>query len=458
MSTSVPQRVLTLFDCVAIVIGIVIGASIFRLPSIVAGQVGDDGLILLVWLLGGVISFIGALCYAELATAFPSTGGEYHFLTRAFGPRVGFTFTWARMTVIQTGSIAFLAYVFGDYAGQILPLGTYSSSIYAVSAVVAFTWLNIAGVHQTRAAQKVLATITVLGLVLVLALGLVHGMQFGPAPTAPPSAGSGFSSAVLGSSLIFVLLTYGGWNEAAYISAETRDGPRSMVRGLLVGIGIITFIYVAVNFIYLKVLGTAVVAASDAVAVDLMETLVGPIGGKLVAGLILVLVLASLNGTIITGARTNYALGRDLPMFALLGKWSAKGGTPVCALLFQGAISLGLVLLGTLNRSGVETMVDYLAPVFWFFFLLTSVSLFVLRRREPDVARPFRVPLYPLIPALFCLTCAYLLYSSLAYTGFGALVGLAVLAAGTPFLIIARKSLVSKGKAAAAVADTDVQG
>lgn len=443
MSDSSPQKVLSLFDCVAIVVGIVIGASIFRLPSIVASQVGDDGLILLVWLLGGVISLIGALCYAELATTFPSTGGEYHFLTRAFGPRLGFMFTWARMTVIQTGSIAFLAYVFGDYASQLLSFGAYSASIYAVLAVVGFTWLNVAGVHQTRTVQKVLASITVLGLFLVIAIGLVHIFQFAPPLQQASAAPVPFSSAVLGSSLIFVLLTYGGWNEAAYVSAEVRGGPRSMVRALLVGIGLITTIYVAVNFIYLKVLGTATVAASEAVAVDLMTALLGPAGGVFTAVLVLVLVLASLNVTIITGARTNYALGRDVATFSFLGKWSAKGGAPVPALLFQGAISLGLVLLSVLNRGGVQTIVDYLSPVFWFFFLLTGASLFVLRFREPEASRPFRVPLYPLIPAVFCLTSGYLLYSSLAYTGVGALAGVAVLATGIPFLIIARTSLNS---------------
>lgn len=451
MTNGAPARVLTLFDCIAIVVGIVIGASIFRLPSIVAGQVGDDGLILLVWFIGGVISFIGALCYAELATAFPSAGGEYHFLTRAFGPRVGFMFTWARMSVIQTGSMAFLAYVFGDYAGQLVSLGPYGSSVYAVAAVAGLTWLNIAGVHQTRAAQKLLTAITVLGLGFVIALGLVYLTQ-GSAPVSEVSAaGGGFSPAVLGSSLIFVLLTYGGWNEAAYVSAEMRGPPRVMVRALLFSIGIITVLYVAVNFIYLKVLGTAAVAASDAVAVDLLETLIGPAGGKVVAALVLVLVLASLNVTIITGARTNYALGRDVPMFAFLGTWSAKGGAPVRALLFQGAIALGLVLLGTLNRGGVETIVDYLAPVFWIFFFLTGVSLFVLRRKEPAAPRPFRVPFYPLTPMLFCLTGAYLLYSSLAYTGAGALAGVAVLAVGLPFMIVAERRSSDTGKVKASI-------
>jgi len=436
MQTGTPQRVLTLFDCVAIVVGIVIGASIFRLPSIVAGQVGDVDLILFVWVLGGVVSFIGALCYAELTTAYPSTGGEYHFLKRAFGPRVGFMFSWARMTVIQTGSIAFLAYVFGDYAGQILPLGERGSAIYAVLAVAGFTGLNIAGIHQTRAAQKMLATITVVGLVFVVALAISHVVQHGAAPS--PASQIEFSSAVLGSSMIFVLLTYGGWNEAAYVSAETSGGPRIMVWSLVLGIGVITAIYVGVNFAYLSVLGVSAVAASDAVAVDLLNALIGPAGGTAIALLVLVLVMASLNVTIITGARTNYALGRDFPAFGFLNHWSVKGGAPVRALLFQGGVSLALVLLATLNRSGVQAVVDYLAPVFWFFFLLTGIALFVLRKKEPDTPRPFKVPLYPLVPALFCLTCAYLLYSSLAYTGWGALAGTVVLAAGLPILYFTR--------------------
>ena len=216
-----------------------------------------------------------------------------------------------------------------------------------------------------------------------------------------------------------------------------------MVRALLIGIGLITAIYVAVNYVYLKVLGTVAVAASEAVAVDLMNVLVGPTGAALTAVLVLILVLASLNVTIITGARTNYALGKNVATFSFLGKWSAKGGAPVPALLFQGAISLGLVLLSVLNRGGVQTIVDYLSPVFWLFFLLTGVSLFVLRRREPAAPRPFRVPLYPLIPAIFCLSSSYLLYSSLAYTGIGALAGVVVLATGIPFLVIARRSLSS---------------
>ena len=180
-------------------------------------------------------------------------------------------------------------------------------------------------------------------------------------------------------------------------------------------------------------------ASSEAVAADLMRRAVGEPGAVFISLLIAVSTLGSTNATIFTGARTNYALGQDFSLFAFLGRWRERANTPTNALLVQGAIALALVLLGTLTRDGFETMVDYTAPVFWFFFLLTGVSLMVLRIREPEVPRPFRVPVYPLTPILFCAICAYLLYSSVAYTGIGALVGIAVLLAGAPLLLLTRR-------------------
>lgn len=438
-SEGAPKQVLSLFDGIAIIVGLVIGVGIFRLPSLVAGIAGDETTILLVWLLGGVISLIGALCYAELSTAYPSTGGEYHFLTRAFGPNVGFMFAWARLTVVQTGSMALLAYVFGDYLNTLVSLGDNGAMIYAVLAVIALTGLNVSGIHQTRAAQKILASLAILGLIIVILAGFILD-----APAPPPSepVATSFSSAVLGSALILVLLTYGGWNEAAYVSAEVRDGRRNISRALLLSIGIITLIYLAVNVVYLKVLGVAGVAGSKAVAADVMRAVLGEGGALFITVLILIKALASLNVTIFTGARTNYALGRDFPLFSFLHHWSARGGAPVTALLFQGAVALGLIVLG--SQQGVQTAVDYLSPVFWLFFLLTGITLFILRRREPDADRPFRVPLYPLTPLLFCLTCAYMLYSSIMYAGTGALAGLGILALGVPFLFFARRPPVLK--------------
>lgn len=441
MSAGRPREVLSLLDSVAIIVGIVVGAGIFRLPSLVAGELGSEWLILAVWLLGGVISMIGALCFAELATAHPHTGGEYHFLSRAYGRSVGFMFGWARVTVIQTGSIALLAFIFGDYAQQLLPLGPQGPALWAIGAVVAMTGLNIAGVHQTKTVQNLLFAATLGGLACIVAAGALLISPAGPAaaPVAAETGAGGLGSAMLGLAMIFVLLTYGGWNEAAYISAEVKDRKRNMVRALLIGIGLITLLYVAVNAVYVLVLGPGGMAASQAVARDVMHAAFGATGSTFITLLIMVVVLASVNVTIFTGARTTFALGRDFPMFGFLGHWSELGGAPVRALLLQGSIALGLVVLGTFGRGGVQTMVDYLSPVFWLFFLLTGLALFVLRRREPTAERPFRVPLYPLTPALFCLTSAYLLYSSLNYTGSGALVGVAVLALGVPVLLIARR-------------------
>ncbi|MCS7313351.1 MAG: amino acid permease, partial [Acidobacteria bacterium] len=239
--------------------------------------------------------------------------------------------------------------------------------------------------------------------------------------------------------LVFVLYTYGGWNEAAYISAELRDVRRNMVRALIGSVGLITAVYVLANMAYLWGLGLAGVRTSEVVAADLLGRALGPAGAVFVSLLIAVAALGGVNGTVLTGARTNYALGRDFSIFALLGRWHDRSGTPVYALWVQCIIAFSLVLFGAWTRQGFETMVSYTAPVFWFFFFLTGVALFVLRHREPDVPRPFRVPLYPVTPLVFCVVCLYMLHASLAYAGRGALAGVAVLLAGIPALVLARR-------------------
>jgi basic amino acid/polyamine antiporter, APA family len=431
---TVPQPTLAFLDAVAIIVGIVIGAGIFETPALVAANTGSAGMVILVWLLGGGISLVGALCYAELATAYPHPGGNYHYLMRAFGKPIAFLFAWARMMVLQTGSIALLAFVFGDYASQVVSLGVASPSIYAAIAIALFTGLNLLGVRQGKWTQNWLAIAQVLGLLFLIAVGLLG--TFSAAPIAPTETAS---SGNLGLAMVFVLLSYGGWNEAVYISAELQNLRRNMVRSLLVSIGIISSIYLLINLAYLHGLGLTGMQNSPAVAADLMRRSLGEPGAVFISILITVTALCSMNATIFTGARTNYALGQDFSFFSYLGRWHQRANTPTQALLVQGAISLALVLLGSLTRKGFQTMVDYTAPVFWFFFLLTGISLLVLRVREPNSPRPFRVPLYPLTPILFCCFCGYLLYSSLAYTGIGAMVGVAVVAAGIPLLLWMRR-------------------
>ncbi|OKL40591.1 amino acid permease [Pontibacter flavimaris] len=419
-------------DAIAVIVGIVVGAGIFRTPSMVAANTDSSGMFLLAWVLGGVVSLIGALCYAELTTTFPNAGGDYHFLTRAFGRKPAFLFAWARMSVIQTGSIALLAFIIGDYVAQMYSMGELSSVFYAALVVVILTGINLIGISVGAGAQKLLTALEILGVLLVI----VAGLFFAPAdaaataPAAAPESGN-----ALGLAMVFVLLTFGGWNEAAYISAELRSGRRGMARAMIVSILLITAIYVLINLSYLNILGMSGISQSDAVAGDLMRLTFGE-GGLVLIGVIVALsALTSANATIFTGARTNYALGRDFPVFSFLGKWNPRTSSPVNAFLVQGAIALALIGLGYITRNGFETIVEYTAPVFWFFLLLVGISLFVLRRKEPRRHRPFRVPLYPLTPLIFCCTSAYLLYSSLVYTGLGALVGVAVLLIGALLLL-----------------------
>jgi amino acid transporter len=435
--SSGPAQVLSLGDATAIIVGLIIGAGIFGTPSIVAGAVESPTLLVAVWIAGGAFSVIGALCYAELATAFPSAGGEYHFIGRAYGRPLAFLYGWARMTVVVAGSIAVFAYLFGDYMSRVIHLGPQSSALWAALVVTVLTVVNYAGIREGKLTQNFFTFLECGGLVIIIVAGFALAPD--PAPAVAAAGGAPwYMGAGIGSAMVFVLFTYGGWNDAAYISAEVRDRRRNMVRALLLSIGIVTLLYLLVNLAYLKGLGYEGMARSDAVAADLMKRVWGPAGEKVISVMIAIAALTSVNGSMIVGARSNYALGRDWPMFRALARWDETSGSPRTAMLVQGAIALALVVFGAFQNAGFKGLVEYSLPVFWGFFMLTGIALFILRAKEPDAPRPFRVPGYPLVPAIFVIVCAYLLYSSLVYHGKHALVGLGVLAVGALVLLIGR--------------------
>ncbi len=430
-----PLPIFSIFNAIAIIVGIVVGIGIFRLPPLVAQNAGSAWEFLLFWIAGGIVSILGALCYAELAAAHPDAGGEYHFLHRAFGPSLGFLFSWGRMTVIQTGSIALAAFILGDYASLLLDLGPYSSPIYAGITVCLLTMLNIWGTHPSKRTQNVLTGTIIVLLMVVAVLSFLKDSTTAPlfAPGNPPS-----SSGSAGMAMIFVLLTYGGWNEAAYLSAELKNVRQNMVRVLVLGLSLITLLYVLINIAYLDVLGFETLRNAETVGADLTEYLVGSGGAIFMAVIVIITASSTANATIITGARTNYALGRDFQFIGFLGQWSKRNNTPINALLIQGAIALLLVIFGAFTKESITTMVDYTAPVFWFFLMLTGMALFIFRYRYPDGSRPFKVPLYPVIPVLFVATTVFMLYSSLTFTGIGALFGVGILLVGVPVLIWGR--------------------
>lgn len=413
-AAAAPRPHLSTLDAVMIIVGIVIGGGIFALPPAIAGLAGTPGWMWAAWAGGALLSLAGALCYAEMASAFPHAGGDYHFLTRAYGRDVSFFFGWARATVILTGSIAMLAFVCGDYLSRLAPLGAHSSAIHAALVVVALTAVNLLGLRESARTQNILTALEVGGVVLVIFAGLLAS---GPAaiPAASAAAPAGGVPAMFGLALVFVLFTFGGWNEAAYISAEVRGGQRAILRVLVISIAVLALVYGLFVLALVHALGFEGLKASQAVGADVLKAALGPAGEAVIAAMVAIAALTSINATMIVGARNNYALAHDWPLFAFMRRWHGPRNTPVVALLVQSGIALLLVVFAAVEKGGVKTMVEFTAPVFWGFLVLVGVGLFVLRRRYPGVARPFRVPLYPVLPIAFIATCAYLFHSSVAY-------------------------------------------
>ncbi|MEX2128861.1 MAG: APC family permease [Xanthobacteraceae bacterium] len=434
---SKPQQTLSVLAGAAFLIGIVIGIGIFRTPSLVATFTGNETLFIAAWALGGVIMLAGALCYAELGSAHPNAGGEYHFLTRAYGPGIGVLFAWARCTVIQTGAITAVAFVYADYASNIVPLGPYGAAVHAVLAVVVLTGVNLIGTLESARAQITLTVLTVIALLAVI----VAGFSTSGAAPAPAANGSALSFGMFGLAMVFVLLTYGGWNEAAYLSGELKDVRRNMVRTLLLGTAVVVALYLLANLAYLNVFGLQGLTKSSAVGADLMRIVAGDASAIVFSLIVCVCALSTLNATIFTGARGYYALGRDVPVVRKLGVWEERGHKPANALLLQCAISLVLLVFGSVTRDGFEAMVAYTAPVFWFFLLLVAISVFIFRSRGGEL--PYRMALYPLPPIVLAAAAAWMIYSSLTYAGTGAWVGVAVLIVGAPLLLVSRRNPAS---------------
>jgi amino acid transporter len=419
---------LTARAAASVAVGMVIGAGLFKSPALVAANVGSDAALFSAWLLGGVLALLGATCYAELAAAFPSQGGDYRFLTLAYGRRVGFLFAWARFAVINTGSLALLSFVLGDYLQAALPLGPFGSSVYAAITLIVYTVLNLRSRATAIDAQVGMTLAMVAGMLLVGLVGVLFVVR-GVPPLDPAPASPG-SPAAFGLAMVFVMLAYGGWTEIATLSAEMRDPARGMLRALMLGLGVVTVLYLVINWALWRGLGLSGLGTATAPASKLLEIAFREGADLPVIAVVFAAVVTSINATIIVGARTTYAAARDWPALGRLGDWNDSRGIPAAAIIAQSVVALLLVGLGTATRQGFATLVDYTAPVYWLFMALSGVALIILRRRQPAAPRPFRAPLYPWLPLAFTISSLFVLWSSLAYVRVGAIAGLAVLALG----------------------------
>lgn len=405
-----PKRELSLFDSTCIIVGIIIGAGIYQMAPDIARGAGSWWGVLAIWIVGGFLSLFGALGYAELATAYPKEGGDYIYLSRAYGKWAGFLFGWAQLTVVRPGDIAVMAFAFATYARTVFdPLTSHpaiSQRLFAVAAVLVLTIINIAGVRQGKWTQNLLTSVKALGLLAVVGVAVAAPREM----TAPVSY-DGLMPMTWWLALIFVLFTYGGWNEMAYVAAEVKDPRRNIVRALVTGTAAVIILYLLVNGAFLYTLGYNGLATSKAVANDAIAAAFPKIGGGLISALVCISALGAVNGLIFTGARISYAMGAEHRTFRLFGTWHERTGTPVWALLVQGVIAVSLIMV---FGSFVDTLL-YTATAVYAFYMGTSLSVVVLRFREPEVERPYRVTGYPVTTLVFSAVCGFLIYNCITY-------------------------------------------
>lgn len=429
-----PKRELSLFDSTCIIVGVIVGAGIFETVPTVAGNVHTPTCILLTWLAGGLLALTGALCYSELATTYPHQGGDYIYLNRAYGGWAGYLFGWSQLVIIRPGDIALMAFIFARYAQTLYSPFANSDLFYAGLAVVVLTLINIGGVKEGKWTQNIFTVAKAVGLLAIIIAGFIAPGAVNTPHEPEPQTLDGLKLA-----LILIMFTFGGWNEIVYVSAEVKSPERNIIRSLVLGTTAVTVLYLLVNAAYLTALGIEGVADSRAVAVDTLSGLFPEMATRAVNVLVCVSALGAVNGLVLTGARISYAMGQDHILFRRLGRWNNRLGTPGWALVFQGVLSLGIIILA---RSFIDTIL-YTAPVVWLFFLASGISLFVLRHKDHEVPRPYKVVGYPIIPVLFCLCSTFMLYSSVTYAmtqkPFGLGVSCAVLLAGAMTFIIAKQ-------------------
>jgi APA family basic amino acid/polyamine antiporter len=417
------DRRLTLADLVLIGAGGAIGSGIFRVPSQVAAAVPSASRMLLAWALGGVVTLAGALTFAELGARMPRAGGQYVWLSEAYGRLVGFLHGWAYFVVVVTGAIAALAIVFAEYVGYFVPLGPWGTRAVAIGALVLLAGVNVVGVRLAAYVGGFLTVAKLTALAGIIGLGLVlgHGGRGG----APVVEGSGMGAAMIG-----VLWSYGGWQHASFAAGEARRASRDVPLGMILATAIVTLVYVLATVAYLRLLPLDALVASPHVASDAVQAAVGPAGGAVVAATIAASALGTAGIFTLTAPRVYWAMAERGLFFRGVGDLHPVWRTPVRAIVLQTAWAIVLVLAwGTF-----EGLISYVLFVDWIFFGLTGAAVFVMRRRH---GRPegYRVPGYPVVPLLFVGVAAWFLVSTLIEQPLQAVAGAVLLGLGVPVFV-----------------------
>ncbi|MGH9368105.1 MAG: APC family permease [Thermoanaerobaculia bacterium] len=427
-------RALGLFDTAALVVGTIIGSGIFLVPAEIARAVHSAPGMLAVWGAGGLLTLLGALSLAELGAAMPNAGGIYSYITRAFGRLPGFLCGWMMLTVSTSGSIATLGAAVPIYLGGLLPLTPAGGKLASLAAILLFTAINVAGVRSGALVQNVLTVLKVGGLAVMIA---VIFLAPSPAvPSAAPAPGGPVGLAAVGVALVAVLWAYEGWHDVAFAAGEIREPQRNLPRGLVAGTAAVVGLYLAANLAYLHVLSPEEIASSERVALTAIRKVAGEWGGKFLTAAIVCSILGAMNALVLAGPRAYYQMAKDGLFFEGMGRVHATFRTPVPALLLQAAWACVLVLF----IGGFSQLFTYVVFGGWIFFALAVASVVVLRRKDPGMERPFRVPGYPLVPLLFVLAAAALVANTLLASPRESSIGLAFISLGIPLYFLTAAS------------------
>ena len=437
--TSYARR-LGLFSGTMAVVGGIIGSGIFRNPSVVAERVKSAELTLLVWVLGALVALCGALCFAELGAKKPRAGGGYVYLRDALGPLWGFLYGWALVLIISTGAIAGTAMTFASYASTLLHLPASAAKPLALAAIVVLSGINYVGIRPGAIAQNVLTVLKLSGLALLIAIGVFAALPAEAAPAVHAVAAPHGALAValaIGSALVPVLFSYGGFQQTNYIAEELIDAERNLPRALTLGVLLVVVVYLSANFVYLRALGPQTLALSEAPAADVMRLYLGELGGRIIALAITCSTFGALGLMIMVTPRVYQAMAADGLFVPTLAVLHPRYRTPGRAIVLQGAWSMVLALSGSYAQ-----LVDYVTFGDWIFFALTAATLFVYRARERRAginAVGFRMVGYPWVPVLFITGAAYVVVSSVVANPRNACIGSVLLAAGVPAYFYLKK-------------------
>jgi len=423
-STSLAREI-GLFDATMLVMGGIVGSGIFMNPYVVAGQVKTPALILGAWGFGGLVALAGAFVYAELASLRPTVGGQYAYLREAFSPRIAFLYGWVLLLVTQSGGMAAVAVTFARYLGELLSLRL-PEPVVAVVALAALTAVNCIGVRAGNGVQSllmVLKTVAILGLV---ATGFAafggERVTLTPVLDRPPSFDL---VAAMGASLVPVLFAYGGWQTSGFVMGELRRPDRDMPRALLLGVAGVVVLYLSVNLVCLRALGSFGLGASRAPASDVMRLALGEKGARLIALGIVISTFGFLAQGILTAPRVYYAMARDGIFFRAVGELHPKSRVPVLAIALQGLVAAVIAVSGR-----YEQILNYVVSVDFISFGLTGLALFVYRKRGERGA--FRAPGHPWTTAFFVLSCWAVVAATIHRYPGDSVIGLLILAAGLP--------------------------